>query len=467
MRIPWSRCAPTGYADYHPEMPGGKPGWRSHEALPLHASELGADFARLRPPHPAVQFLGRVSWTLEETGTLLFRIPGWRQIALSVFGNYLRDFPQRLRSRRDRRLTLGNALLGRLKLAAEQAGGELWLNSPLIELIARWRASRGALIEARRTTHARGARRGGDARGGWLRAQCRDARTVPAPLARAALERLADPTIPGEVLRPPMTSGRGHAQHGLGLVGHLDEPARRGARAPHGLRARTARGDHRQRPRRALHERGGLLPHRRPADARAAIAGRARTIPSLDDVRCASTAQLPGGTGDPGLAGLAAAGSIRAVLVRGRHAGRNWRSKTGLPPERAQRDDRALQRRARARAWMPDFKRGESVYDRYYGDRKVAPEPDAACARDRRPSTPSRVYPGDIGTNGGLATNENAQVLGYAGVSRFPGLYAAGNMAATVMGHSYPAAGATLGPGMTFGYIAARHLTALIRTPLT
>ena len=62
------------YADYHPEMPGGKPGWRSLEALPLHASDLGADFAHAaRRPHPAVQFIGRVSWTLEETGVLLFR----------------------------------------------------------------------------------------------------------------------------------------------------------------------------------------------------------------------------------------------------------------------------------------------------------------------------------------------------------------------------------------------------------
>ncbi|HEY7995618.1 MAG TPA: FAD-dependent oxidoreductase [Steroidobacteraceae bacterium] len=72
------------YADYHPEMPGGKSGWRSLEALPLHASELGADFATLRPPSPAVQFMGRVSWTLEETGVLLFRLPGWRLTALTI-----------------------------------------------------------------------------------------------------------------------------------------------------------------------------------------------------------------------------------------------------------------------------------------------------------------------------------------------------------------------------------------------
>jgi 3-oxosteroid 1-dehydrogenase len=68
------------------------------------------------------------------------------------------------------------------------------------------------------------------------------------------------------------------------------------------------------------------------------------------------------------------------------------------------------------------------------------------------------IYPGDIGTNGGLLTNAKAQVLDEAGQA-IQGLYAVGNNAASVMGESYPGAGSTLGPAMTFGYIAARDLT--------
>ena len=94
-----------------------------------------------------VQFLGRVSWTLEETGALLFRVPGWWQVAIRVFGNYLLDFPQRLYSSRDRRLTLGNALLGRLKLSANKFGAQLWLNAPLVELIRTDGRVTGAVIE--------------------------------------------------------------------------------------------------------------------------------------------------------------------------------------------------------------------------------------------------------------------------------------------------------------------------------
>jgi 3-oxosteroid 1-dehydrogenase len=68
------------------------------------------------------------------------------------------------------------------------------------------------------------------------------------------------------------------------------------------------------------------------------------------------------------------------------------------------------------------------------------------------------IYPGDIGTNGGLRTNARAQVVDDAGVA-IPGLYAVGNNAASSMGESYPGAGVTIGPAMTFGYIAARDLT--------
>jgi len=68
-----------------------------------------------------------------------------------------------------------------------------------------------------------------------------------------------------------------------------------------------------------------------------------------------------------------------------------------------------------------------------------------------------KVYPGDIGTAVGLRCNENAQVLG-AGDRPITGLYAVGNDLHSVMGGQYPAPGITLGPAMTFGWIAARHI---------
>jgi 3-oxosteroid 1-dehydrogenase len=67
-----------------------------------------------------------------------------------------------------------------------------------------------------------------------------------------------------------------------------------------------------------------------------------------------------------------------------------------------------------------------------------------------------RVWPGDLGTKGGLLTDEFARVLDQKG-KPIPGLYAAGNSSASVMGHTYPGPGSTIGPAMVFGMIAGRH----------
>ncbi|MFE6494479.1 FAD-binding protein [Streptomyces sp. NPDC057748] len=69
------------------------------------------------------------------------------------------------------------------------------------------------------------------------------------------------------------------------------------------------------------------------------------------------------------------------------------------------------------------------------------------------------VHPGDLGTKGGLLTDADARVLRADG-SPIAGLYAAGNVAAAVMGETYPGPGATIGPAMAFGWIAVEHLAA-------
>jgi len=102
-----------------------------------------------------------------------------------------------------------------------------------------------------------------------------------------------------------------------------------------------------------------------------------------------------------------------------------------------------------------DFGRGESIYDRFYSDPGVKPNPCLGPI-DRPPFYAVKIYPGDLGTKGGLATNEHAQVLREDGTV-VNGLYAIGNTSASVMGNSYPGPGATIGPSMTFGYIAALH----------
>jgi 3-oxosteroid 1-dehydrogenase len=102
-----------------------------------------------------------------------------------------------------------------------------------------------------------------------------------------------------------------------------------------------------------------------------------------------------------------------------------------------------------------DFGKGGNAYDRANGDSAHRPNPCIGLI-ERAPYYAVRVEPVPLGTSLGLRTDANAQVCDAAGKT-IAGLYAAGNDMQSVMGGEYPGAGAQLGPGMTFGYLAALH----------
>jgi len=102
-----------------------------------------------------------------------------------------------------------------------------------------------------------------------------------------------------------------------------------------------------------------------------------------------------------------------------------------------------------------DFGKGGNAYDRANGDPAHKPNPCLGPI-GRAPFYAVRVEPTPLGTSLGLRTDVNAQVCDARG-NPLPGLYAVGNDMQSVMGGEYPGAGAQLGPGMTFGYLAALH----------
>lgn len=102
-----------------------------------------------------------------------------------------------------------------------------------------------------------------------------------------------------------------------------------------------------------------------------------------------------------------------------------------------------------------DFGRGRTSYDNYYGNPLVHPNPNLGTI-EKGPFTAIKVYLGDLNTKGGLVTDEFARVVTKNG-DVIEGLYAAGNNTASVMGHTYPGAGSTIGPASVFGYIGALH----------
>lgn len=100
-----------------------------------------------------------------------------------------------------------------------------------------------------------------------------------------------------------------------------------------------------------------------------------------------------------------------------------------------------------------DFHRGESAYDRYYGDPTITPNPNLRPLV-KGPFYAVRMVLSDLGTCGGLRADDRARVLREDGTS-IDGLYAIGNTAANAFGATYPGAGATIAQGLVYGYIAA------------
>jgi succinate dehydrogenase/fumarate reductase flavoprotein subunit len=111
----------------------------------------------------------------------------------------------------------------------------------------------------------------------------------------------------------------------------------------------------------------------------------------------------------------------------------------------------------------PDFQRGTTAYQNANGDAAWSGPNKCLGPLGRAPFYAVRLYPGDIGAATGLVTDTDARVLNRDD-HPIDGLYACGNDMQSVMGGVYPGPGITLGPGLAFGYLAARHASARART---
>jgi 3-oxosteroid 1-dehydrogenase len=112
-----------------------------------------------------------------------------------------------------------------------------------------------------------------------------------------------------------------------------------------------------------------------------------------------------------------------------------------------------------------DFHRGERDYDKYLGDPFESGKSRSIGSIEQGPFYAAEVIPADVGTYGGVVTDADARVLRADG-SPIEGLYACGISTASPFGGVYPGAGASVGPSMTFGWIAARHAAGLGNQPV-
>ncbi len=442
------------YPDYHAENPGGSPtGFRTHMPLPIDGKKLGKDVETLRFASPAASLFGYLNWHFDETYIMLFRAPGWWWHLTKSLARYWFDWPFRFKSRKDRRLTLGNALLGGLRLAINERKVPVWLESPLEELITEKGKVTGAVVRHDGKSLRIRAKKGIVlAAGGFDKNQMM--RDENAPLYRNATYSGGTGGNTGDSIRAGTAIGADtlNMQSAWAAPVFYVPGEDRGRlctieRALPGCMMVNQKGE------RYLNEAASYHIVGQQMARRAAEHGDANPSWFVFDHKYRHN--YPVGPLYPLMPDWMQRGEVRGILKKGRTV-EELAANMGVPVETlcatiARFNDYAV------KGEDPDFHRGEAAYDKMYGDPRVGPNPCLAPIA-KGPFYAMPIYPGDIGTNGGLLTDDKARVLDAKG-KPITGLYAVGNNAASAMGESYPGAGVTIGPAMTFGYIAARDMT--------
>ena len=442
----------VNYSDYHMDLPGAREN-RSHEPLPMTAGKLGRDYSTLQPMHQAAQAFGRVNWTIGEARPMITRRPGWLWTTIKVMSRYYFDLPQRYRTPRDRRLTAGNSLLGQLRLALRARNVPVHLGVSLTALIKDDDRITGAVVDhvgEARTIHAR---RGVVlAAGGFEHNQAMREQNFVTKSSHQWSGSQSNNT--GDAINAAADAGAQlefmDAAWWAPAMKLGDEDRARPMfveRSLPGCIIINQQGQRYMNESASYHIAGGEMMRLNSKSC--------ATVPSWFIFDAKYRSEYPVGPllpGPPGADGFVKAG-MKDILHRGETI-HELAGKIAVPPEVLEATFSRFNEFS-AKGEDPDFQRGVNGYDRYYGDPRNEPNPCLAPLR-KAPFYAVKIFPGDIGTKGGVLTDENGQALDKDG-NTIKGLYAIGNTSASVMGRTYPGAGSTLGPAMTFGYLAAHH----------
>lgn len=444
------------YPDYYQDMPEAKPGGRAMEPVPFNGALLGDEFPNLRESHPGVTLNG-IGMTAPEANTLATKGPGWVWVTIKTMGRYYLDYPWRLKTKRDRRLCLGNALMGSLRHSMLVRNMPLWLNCPLESLVMENGRVQGVVAKKDGKPITIRARKGVIlGAGGFDRNQEMRDKYLPQP-SRQEWSCTPNGTNTGDTIRaaeaigakldkmdqvwgtpsvPNPNASQGQqpifSERGLGGFIAVNKQGKRFVNEAISYdRFQSAMyEDHRK--------NGGCIPTWFVFDAN--FRKNSPLGPILPSIVMPDSKIPKEWFGDfvfkddtvEGLArqiGVDAAGLAETLKKHNEYA------RTGVDLE---------------------FKRGTNPHDLYWANKAVKPNP-CLIPIEKGPFYALKVWPSDTGTKGGPAITDDAQVINTAG-EPIPGLYCIGNNSAAALGRAYAGPGGTIGPGMVFGFRAANHL---------
>ncbi|HMS74973.1 3-oxosteroid 1-dehydrogenase [Gordonia sp. (in: high G+C Gram-positive bacteria)] len=433
------------YSDYYPEAPGGRLGGRSIEPKPFDARRLGDDLKTLHPPYSKVPL--NMIVLQSDYRWLNVGLRHWRGIARTakVGGRFFVA-----KTRKKKLIAMGSALAAELLVGVRQAGVPLRLNTGLTDLITENGRVVGVVAESEGQRIELRARHGVILGSGGFENN---------PEMRKKYQR--DPIGSEWTTGAPTNTGDGiTAGLKIGAAVSMMDDAWWGPTIPlprgpwFALSERAVPGTF------MINERGERfmnesLPyveavHRMYGGEFGQGEGPGTNVPAwlIMDQRCRNRYLFAGVNARQPLprkwleSGVVVKAGTLTELA----------GKIGVPVEALTATTERFNGFAR-KGVDEDFGRGKSGYDHYYGDLTNKPNPSLGPV-DKAPFYAVKMVPGDLGTKGGIDTDASGRALRADG-SVIDGLYAAGNTSAPVMGHTYAGPGATIGPAMVFGYLAA------------
>ncbi len=444
----------SDYPDYYPETEGGKPGGRSCETVIFDGLQLGDEFLRMHPqPREKLPLGGRVTFGASDGHGLLTGEVSTTWFMLKGLIKYYTNFRARRQGLMNTDLTVGPALIGRLRISLMERGVPLWLSTSLKELITEGDRVVGAVVEKD---------------GEQLRIEARKGVLLAAGGFEGSAEKRHQ-------YQPEPTSEKWTGGTSFNTGDTIDLGVAVGASLDlmddaWGCPCVVAPYSNRSSAWIMIFEKnmpGGLMVNK---SGNRFMNEAAPYDEATKNMYQANTPECPAIPAffifDGNYRKKYACGPMLpipdALLPKNLHDGFYKKDETveglarkiGVDPEGLANTVRRYNQFAET-GKDEDFGRGESLQDLYYAGKSDLPNPSIGPIA-KPPFYAVEIYPGDLGTKGGFRTDAQARVL-TAADEPIPGLYAAGNCSAAVMGRSYPGAGATIGPAMTFGFIAAEQ----------
>ncbi len=445
------RPVPT-YPDYYPDLPGATLGGRVLEPEPFDGRALGAQFALLRPPLAEFMLFG---------GMMVHRsdVPHFRRAlrsprsALRVARLLARHAWERCRLDRGATLCLGNALVARLLYSLRQLQVEVRCGTGADGLVVQDGMAVGVTVAGRTLRARRGIVL---ATGGFSHDPALRARLLP---AKAGMVSAAAPGNTGDGICFGLDAGGalGEGEAGNAFwtpVSCFRRPDGSDGVFPHILTDRA-------KPGMIAVNQAGL----RFANEAVSYHAFVQAMFRADNVSPAIPAYLICDRKALWTYGLGTVKPFTLSLRRPIDSGYLVQAETiaalatrlGIDPE-ALADTVARYNQDAAQGQDRAFGRGGDAYQRHLGDSAHTPNPCVAPIA-AAPFYAVALRPGDLGTAAGLVTDAAARVLGADGAP-IRHLYACGNDMNSLMRGAYPGPGITLGPALTFGYLAGRDIAA-------